>query len=92
MTVSVSTPGACNSIVSSYVNGNSGGFWRVSPYFPQCACASPGMGRAIALGDTLSWTRAQDEALDAELLALKAEYRVDEYYERVQQLVEERMQ
>ena len=50
------------------------------------------MGRAIALGDTLSWTRAQDEALDAELLALKAEYRVDEYYERVQQLVEERMQ
>ncbi|MCY1020216.1 hypothetical protein [Pyxidicoccus sp. MSG2] len=91
-TVSASTPGECNSIVNSYLNSNSGGFWLLSPYTPRCACSSPGMARAIALGDTLSWTQAQDDAMSAELAELKEEYRVDEYYERVQQLVEERMQ
>ncbi len=90
--VSASTPGACRSAADSIVN-DPNTHWQIVTTLPVCACASPAMGRVIALGaDTVAWTEAEDQALDAELSDLKAEYRIDEYFERVEQLVEERIQ
>ncbi|MCY1045994.1 hypothetical protein OV208_32070 [Corallococcus sp. bb12-1] len=92
MTVAASSPGACSALVNSYVNDPNTN-WLVNTNLPQCACISQSMGRAIDLGaGTVSWTQEQEMSLNAELLQLKEEYRVDEYHERVEQLVEERIQ
>lgn len=91
MTVAAPTATECNALVNFYVNDPNTS-WEVNPALPRCACSEASMGRAIELGGNVPWTLEQEQSLNAELAALKAEYRVDEYYERVRQLVVERMQ
>jgi len=93
ITVAASTAAECRSLVNGYLSGAHGGIWLASPYTPVCACYSPAMGRLVELGvGTVSWTAEQDATLDGELAELKAEYQIDEYYLRVEQLVEARIQ
>lgn len=92
MTVAASSPGECMRLVNFYVSDPNTN-WLVNTNLGVCECASASMGRIIDLGTSAgTWTHDQERALDAELSELKAEYRIDEYHERVQQLVEARIQ
>ncbi|NNB95666.1 hypothetical protein HI113_17360 [Corallococcus exiguus] len=92
MTVAAPTPAACSALVSAYVNDPNTN-WKVNLNLPLCACASPSMGRVLELSDASpSWTLEQEQSLEAELQDLRQEYRVNEYYEQVRLLVEERIQ
>ncbi|TSC34108.1 hypothetical protein [Corallococcus sp. Z5C101001] len=92
MTVAAATPAECMRLVNLYVNDPNTN-WLVNTNLRVCECASPSMGRVLQLGaSTVNWTQEQESSLNAELSELKEEYHINEYHERVQQLVEARIQ
>lgn len=87
MTVAASSPAACQALVAQWV-GDPNTYWETSPYYQACSCSEPGIGRALELGGAVNWTHEKDTALKAELLQLKEQYRIDEYYSRVEAAVQ----
>jgi hypothetical protein len=84
---------ACTAQVNSYLNMTNQ-HWELSPGTPWgCTCAEPGLGLLIDHGgyDVVQWNSARDAALNVKLKALRQEFRVDEYFKRVNEVVNQEL-
>lgn len=80
---------ACQAAVSSYLS-RTNEHWELSPGNPWgCACSEAGLAIVVDRGgyDVVRWDSAKDAVLNVRLQELRQEYRVDEYFKRVNEVV-----
>lgn len=85
---------ACRSQVNAYLSRQNEK-WELSPGNPWgCTCTEHGLARVVDRGgyDVVQWDSARDAVLNVKLQALREEFRVDEYFNRVEEMVNQEVE